>query len=68
MREEIPVTRSSMPAFEEYVEEIRPILDSRWLTNMGAKHQRLERKLCQKLKTPYMVLFTNGHLALEHAL
>lgn len=68
MREEIPVTRSSMPTLEEYVEEIRPIWDSRWLTNMGEKHQQLERELCQKLKVPYMALFTNGHLALECAL
>ena len=68
MRETIPVTQSSMPQFEEYIEEIRPLWDNRWLTNMGQKHQQLERELCQKLKVPYMALFTNGHLALESAL
>ena len=31
----ILVTRSSMPSMEEYIEEIRSIWDSHWLTNMG---------------------------------
>lgn len=68
MYEAIPVTRSSMPGLEEYIEEIRPVWESRWLTNMGQKHQQLERELCQKLKVPYLALFTNGHLALECAI
>ena len=41
----INVTRSSMPEFEEYIEEIRPLWESRFLTNMGEKHHELERKL-----------------------
>ena len=43
--ERILVTRPSMPDFQEYVEEIRDIWESRWLTNMGAKHQLLEKQL-----------------------
>ena len=31
----ILVTRSSMPEIEEYVEEIKSIWESHWLTNMG---------------------------------
>ena len=45
----INVTRSSMPPFEEYCEEIRELWDSHWLTNMGSKHQQLERELKQFL-------------------
>ena len=37
----IQVTRSSMPDFQEYCDEIRDIWDSRWLTNMGVKHDQL---------------------------
>ena len=37
----ILVTRSSMPSLDEYVDEIRDIWDSHWLTNMGVKHQKL---------------------------
>ena len=61
----INVTRSSMPEFEEYVEEIRDLWESRWLTNMGAKHNKLEDRLCEYLSVDNVSLFTNGHLALE---
>lgn len=62
---EILVTRSSMPPFEEYVEEIRDIWDSHWLTNMGKKHQALEAELKSYLGVSGLQLFANGHLALE---
>ena len=61
----ILVTRSSMPDFEEYCAEIRELWDSRWLTNMGVKHQQLEEELRRFLGCEQMALFTNGHLALE---
>lgn len=64
----ITVTRSSMPDFEEYCEEIRPLWESRFLTNMGEKHLQLEEDLKQYLHTPNITLFTNGHLALENIL
>lgn len=62
---QINVTRSSMPAFEEYCEEIRELWDSRWLTNMGVKHQLLQSELEKYLGVPHVTLFTNGHIALE---
>ena len=64
----INVTRSSMPGYEEYCEEIRQLWDSRWLTNMGTKHQQLEGDLKHYLNTPYVTLYANGHLALENVL
>lgn len=33
--EKILVTRSSMPELDEYVDEIKSIFESHWLTNMG---------------------------------
>ena len=65
MPQQINVTRSSMPPFEEYVEEIRPLWESRWLTNMGEKHCQLEQQLAEKLGAGRVSLFTNGHMALE---
>ena len=62
---QIQVTRSSMPEFEEYIEEIRELWDTHWLTNMGAKHKNLESQLLDYLNVPNITLFTNGHLALE---
>ncbi|MBN1060024.1 DegT/DnrJ/EryC1/StrS family aminotransferase [Clostridium botulinum] len=64
----IMVTRSSMPKFEEYINEIKNIWDSHWLTNMGIKHKQLEAELLKYLNTPNITLFTNGHLALECAI
>lgn len=54
-----------MPHLEEYVEEIRDIWDTRWLTNMGPKHQRLERELAEALGAPLVSVFSSGHQALE---
>ena len=64
----INVTRSSMPGFEEYIEEIRELWDSHWLTNMGKKHNQLQMQLEQYLNVPHVTLYANGHLALENAL
>lgn len=61
----INVTRSAMPPMEEYVEELKSLWDSHWLTNNGEKLQRLEGELRGYLHTPYLSLFTNGHMALE---
>ena len=65
MNNPIQVTRSSMPEFEEYIDEIRDLWDSYWLTNMGVKHRQLEAELSRYLNTPNVTLFANGHLALE---
>ncbi len=61
----INVTRATLPPFEEYIDEIRDIWDSHWLTNMGQKHNELEKKLCDRLKVSNISLFCNGHMALE---
>ena len=64
----INVTRSSMPFYEEYCEEIKSIWDNHWLTNCGPKHNLLEEKLAEYLGVKKVTLFTNGHLALETAI
>lgn len=68
MNKQILVTRSSMPSFEEYCEEIKELWDTHFLTNMGVKHKELEKNLKEYLKCENINLFTNGHLALECAL
>lgn len=65
MENKILVTRSSMPNMEEYIEEIKSIWNSRWLTNMGIKHKELEKKLIEYLDIEDISLFSNGHMALE---
>lgn len=61
----ILVTQSYMPPFEEYMEMIRPLWESHWLTNMGDYHKRLEQELKEYLKVPQVSLMVNGHMALE---
>ncbi len=68
MSGKINVTRSSMPAYEEYIEEIKDMWESHWLTNMGAKHVQLQRELEQYLDVEHIDLLTNGHMALELSL
>lgn len=64
----ILVTRSSMPTFEEYCNEIKEMWNTHWLTNMGEKHIQLQKKLEDYLGVPHVCLYTNGHLALENAI
>ncbi len=65
MSERIQVTRATLPPLEDYIEEIRSIWDSHWLTNMGEKHERLRNELKKYMEVPELELFVNGHMALE---
>ena len=65
---EILVTRSALPPYAEFIEAIKPIWDSAWLTNMGEFHQQLEQELKTFLDVEQLTLFTNGHLGLEMVL
>lgn len=68
MAEKILVTRSSMPAMDEYIEEIKELWESHWLTNMGAKHQEFQKKLIDYMMVDQVELLTNGHMAIELSL
>lgn len=68
MGEKIFVTQSSMPAYEEYIEAIKPLWKSRRLTNMGTYHKELEKQLQEYLEVPEVSLMVNGHMALEMTL
>lgn len=54
-----------MPSYEEYIEAIKPLWDSHWITNMGVYHKELERQLKEYLGVPEVSLMVNGHMALE---
>lgn len=54
-----------MPPLEEYVGEIKEIWDSHILTNMGVKHNELEKRLKEYMGVRNASLMVNGHLALE---
>lgn len=58
-------TRPTLPPVEEYMEQIKRIWDSKWLTNMGRIHNEFEKELEKYLGIDKISLFVNGHLALE---
>lgn len=62
------VTQSSMPPLDEYIDEIKELWDSHWLTNMGEKHKKFQRNLEDYFHVRHCVLYANGHLALENAI
>ncbi len=64
----IQITKSSMPFLEDYIDEIKDIWDSRWLTNNGSKHRKLQEQLIRYLAVENIDLLTNGHMALEIAI
>lgn len=64
----ILVTQSSMPPYEEYIEMIRPLWDTHWLTNMGELHKKFEQELGEYLGVKDISLMVNGHMALELAI
>lgn len=66
--EKIYVVSPSLPPFEEYVDEIKDIWDTKMLTNQGPKYLELEKKLIQYLDVKNILMFANGHLALEIAI
>lgn len=65
MEKTILVTQSSMPPINEYIDEIKEMWETHWLTNMGPKHIKLQEELRNYLKVLNVELLTNGHMALE---
>lgn len=65
MSNRILVTRSSMPPMEEYIDEIKELWDTHWLTNMGVKHRAFQAQLKEYMGVDQLDLLVNGHMALE---
>lgn len=67
-KKQITVTSPLLPNLEEFQEILKEIWASKWITNNGQFHKRLEKELAEYLKVPYISLFTNGTLPLITAL
>ena len=64
----ITVTSPLLPSLDDFQEELKKIWDSKWITNNGSYHKKLEAALAEYLGVPYVSLFTNGTLPLITAL
>lgn len=62
------VTSPLLPDLNEFHLILQEIWKSKWITNNGVFHKKLEEALCKYLKVPYISLFTNGTLPLLTAL
>lgn len=63
----INVTAPLMPSMDRYVEELKKIWDSQWLTNNGPEYVEFQSKLEDKLQSK-VELYVNGHMALDIAI
>lgn len=64
----ITVTSPLLPNLDELYADLKNIWDSKWITNNGSYHKKLEAALAEYLGVPYISLFTNGTLPLITAL
>jgi dTDP-4-amino-4,6-dideoxygalactose transaminase len=67
-RESIYITRPLFPDYDLYTNRLKEIWDSKWLSNGGPQHARLEKLLLSYLNIPYLSLFNNGTTALTVAI
>jgi dTDP-4-amino-4,6-dideoxygalactose transaminase len=63
----IYVTRPILPPLDQYVNRLKDIWESRWLTNGGPQHAELETVLGAVFNTRNLSLFNNGTIALVTA-
>jgi dTDP-4-amino-4,6-dideoxygalactose transaminase len=63
--EPVFVTRPFLPPLEEFMEGVKEIWGSHWLTNNGPTVQRFARQLSNYYETENVCLFNNGTLALQ---
>lgn len=64
----ITVTSPLLPNLDDFQVLLKDIWGSKWVTNNGRFHARLENALCDYLGVEHLCLFTNGTLPLITAL
>lgn len=68
MKSIVNVTQPFLPPLDKFIPYLEEVWASRWLTNNGPMHQKLERALEGYLNVKNISLFTNGTIALLTAL
>lgn len=65
---DIYVTDPAMPEFDEYVEEIRSIWETRHITNFGPKYHELIERIKERFGYEHVDIQCNGHMTLHNIL
>ncbi|QEE16065.1 DegT/DnrJ/EryC1/StrS family aminotransferase [Promethearchaeum syntrophicum] len=63
-KEPIYITRPLLPDLGIIQENLKEVWESKWLTNNGPRHKKLEKDLKTYLGLEHLILFNNGTLAL----
>ncbi len=64
-KEPVLVTQPFLPPIEEFMEGLKEIWDTHWLTNNGPILRRFEHTLSNYFETDNLCVFNNGTLALQ---
>jgi len=68
MKKVLNVTSPLMPSFDKYVEKLKTIWESKWMTNNGSLCTELQQKLISLMQGSNVELYVNGHMALDIAI
>lgn len=68
MNKQITISEPMLPPVEDYIDLIKSLWDSKWLTNDGRLVRSLEDEISSRFAKKYTSLYVNGHLALETCL
>src|SRR3989338_3924743 len=61
----INVVKTDLPSYKTYITLIKKLWKTHWITNNGEYLQELEKKLRTFLKVKYIIVLSNGTLALQ---
>ncbi|HMK27083.1 MAG TPA: DegT/DnrJ/EryC1/StrS family aminotransferase [Chitinophagaceae bacterium] len=64
----IPVTKTYLPPFEDYVQQLKRAWERGWITNNGILVTELEAKLKEYLGVEHLLFCSNGTVVLQMAL
>jgi len=67
-KKKIYVTKPDLPELDKFYDKLKILWDTRYLTNNGPFHKKLEQELADFLGVKYVSLITNGTIALIIAL
>lgn len=68
IQQPIPITRPYMPPKDEFMNYANSLWETRHLTRNGPLVNELQEQLKERLQVPNLIVFANGHLALDCAL
>lgn len=67
-KKEILFSKAMLPPLDDFYNQLRDIWKTGWLATFGPKHEIFETMLKERLNSENLLVFVNGHTALESAI